>query len=97
MSALGPILGMAAGVYLLRLAGFLLAGAAVPPAWERALGFVPVATLTALVVASLAGRPDEGPARLVAAAGAGIAAWRIGRAWVCIAVGLALYWTLRLA
>ena len=97
MSALGPILGMAVGVYALRLAGFLLAGVGVPPAWERALGFVPVATLTALVVSSLAGRPDEGPARLLAAAVAGLAAWHTGRAWVCIVVGMALYWLLRLA
>ena len=96
MSALMLILGMAVGVYALRLAGLLLAGAAVPPAWERALGFVPVATLTALVVSSLAGRPDEGPARLVAAVCAGLAARRTGRAWVCILVGMALYGLLRL-
>ena len=97
MSVLGLILAMAGGVYALRLAGLLLAGATVPPAWERALGFVPVATLTALVVSSLAGRPDEGPARLVAAAAGGLAARRSGRAWVCIVVGMALYWLLRLA
>ncbi|HYU18059.1 MAG TPA: AzlD domain-containing protein [Chloroflexota bacterium] len=96
MSELTPILGMAAAVYALRLAGLLLASAAVPPAWERALGFVPVATLTALVVSSLAGRPDEAPARVVAATGAGLAAWRTGRAWVCILVGMAVYWLLRL-
>jgi branched-subunit amino acid transport protein len=73
-----------------------LAGAAVRPAWERALGFVPVATLTALVVASLAGRPDEGSVRLVAAAVAGLACRQTGRAWVCIVVGMAVYWLLRL-
>jgi hypothetical protein len=36
---------------------------------ERALGFVPIATLSPLVVASLAGRPDDVPLRLVALAG----------------------------
>lgn len=97
MSALGLILTMALGVYALRLGGLLLAGARVPPAWEQALGFVPVATLTGLVVSSLAGRPDEGAIRLVVAAAAGLAAWRTGRAWVCILSGMALYWLLRLA
>ena len=97
MSALGLILSMALGVYALRLGGLLLAGARVPPAWEQALGFVPVATLTGLVVSSLAARPDEGAIRLVAAAAAGLAAWRTGRAWVCILSGMALYWLLRLA
>jgi branched-subunit amino acid transport protein len=97
MSILLLILAMAVGVYGLRLAGLLLAGATVPPAWERALGFVPVATLTALVVSSLAGRPEEGSVRLVAATVAGLAARQTGRAWVCILVGMALYWLLRLA
>ena len=97
MSIPGLIVAMAVGVYALRLGGLLLAGRSVPPTWERALGFVPVATLTALVVSSLAGRPDEGPVRLVAAVGAGLAARRTGRAWVCILVGMAVYWLLRLA
>jgi branched-subunit amino acid transport protein len=97
MSTLGLILGMAVAIYTLRLAGFLLAERGLPPTWERALGFVPVATLTALVVASLAGRADEGPMGLVAVAGAAFVAWRTGRAWVCILVGMALYWLLRLA
>ena len=96
MSDLGVILVMAAGMYTMRLSGFLLAGAAMPPAWERALGFVPVATLTALVVSTLVGRPDEAPIRLVAAAAAGLAAWRIGPAWACIGAGMLVYWLLRL-
>jgi branched-subunit amino acid transport protein len=96
MNTLWLILSMALAVYALRLAGFLLASTAVPPTWERALGFVPVATLTALVVASLVGRPDERPLRLIAAVGAGLAARYSGRAWLCIVVGLAIYGFLRL-
>ena len=49
------------------------------------------------VVASLAGRSDEGSIRLVAVVGAGLIARRTGRVWVCILVGMALYWLLRLA
>ena len=96
MSALVPILAMAGSVYSLRIAGLLLAGRTVPPSWERALGFVPVATLTALVVSSLIGRTDEAPVRLVAALAAGLVGRRSGRAWLCILVGMALYWLLRL-
>jgi branched-subunit amino acid transport protein len=97
LSALELILSLAAGIFGLRLAGLALAGATLPPTLERALGFVPVATLTALVVSSLVGRLDEGPSRLVAAVAAGLAARRTGRAWVCILVGVAVYWLLRLA
>ena len=92
MSPLWLICGMAIVVYTVRLTGFLLADMPVPPAWERILGFVPVATLTALIVANLAGRPDEGlPLRLLAAIGAVCAARRTGRAWACIVVGMAVY------
>ena len=91
------ILGMGAGVYALRLAGMALPDLAVPLAWERALGFLPVALLTALVVASLAGPTGGGPARLLAAGGAALVARRTGRMWACILSGMALYWLLRLA
>jgi branched-subunit amino acid transport protein len=97
VSAVWPILGMGAAVYALRLAGFALRDIAVPPAWERALGFVPVAVLTALVVSSLAGRAEGGVAPIVATAGAGLVARLTGRMWACILSGMALYWLLRLA
>jgi branched-subunit amino acid transport protein len=96
LSTLELILAMAVGVYALRLSGLLLAGAKLPSTWERALGFVPIATLTALVVSSLTSRPDEGLPRLVAAAAAGLAARGSGRAWICIGIGMAIYWLLRL-
>ena len=54
MSTVWLILGMGAGVYALRLAGLALPDVAVPPAWEQALRFIPVALLTALVMSSLA-------------------------------------------
>ena len=97
MSTLSLILGMALAAYTLRLTGLLLAARGLPPTWERVLGCVPVATLTALIVASLSSRSDEAPLRLVAVASAGVVARRTGRAWVCILVGMALYWLLRLA
>ena len=95
MSTLWLIFVMALAVYTLCLSGFLLAAATVPPAWERALGFVPVATLSALVVASLSGRPDEGVLRWIAVVVAAWATRRTRRVWVCIVVGMAVYALLR--
>ncbi len=95
MNIYGLIVAMAVAVYALRLAGFLLADVSIPPAWERALGFVPIAALTALVAASLVGSPDERTLRLLTAVCAGLAARYTGRAWVCIVVGIAVYGFLR--
>lgn len=96
MSALWPILGMAAGVYALRLAGLALRDLALPPGWERALRLLPVALLTALIVLNLTGQAEGSTSRLAAAAGAGLVAYRTGRMWACILSGMVLYWLLRL-
>ena len=96
MSAAWLIMVMGVGVYALRLAGLVLRDVAVPPAWERALRFVPVALLTALVVSSLVGRADDAAPRLAAAAGAALVAHRVRQIWACIVSGMALYWLLRL-
>lgn len=94
MSVPWLLVGMAAGLYALRLTGFTLARVAVPREAERALAFVPVAMLAALVVASLDLRADAGSARLAAALVAGVVTWRTGRLWVCILVGMSVYWLL---
>lgn len=93
---MAAIILMAAGVYALRLGGFLLAGATIPPAWARPLTFVPVATLAALVAGSLAGQARGGVEPLVAAAAGALIVRRSGRAWTCIVGGLAAYALLRL-
>lgn len=95
MTALWPILAMGAGVYLLRLIGLTVPRSAMPPAFERALRFVPVALLSALVVSSLAGRTVDGAAGWIAAAGAALVVWRTRRLWACIVSGMALYWLTR--
>ena len=96
MSTLGLIFLMGAGVYALRMAGLVLHEVSLPPAWERAFGFVPVALLTALVVASLTAPAEGGTERLVAAAGAALVAWWTGRMWACILSGMVIYWVARL-
>jgi branched-subunit amino acid transport protein len=91
------ILAMGAGVYALRLAGLMLPDGAVRAAWDRALGFVPIALLTALVVASLGSGGDGSGVRLVAAAGGALVAYRTGQMWACIVAGMLLYGVLALS
>jgi branched-subunit amino acid transport protein len=88
------ILGMALGVYAVRLGGFALAALTLPRGLERSLAFVPVAMLTALSAATLFATTTQLPIRLVAACGAGLAVWRTGKGWLAIVVGMTLYWSL---
>jgi branched-subunit amino acid transport protein len=88
------ILATGAGVYALRLAGLLLPEAAVPPGWDRALRFVPIALLTALIVASLGSQGEGLGVRLIAASGGALVASRTRQMWACIASGMLLYWLL---
>lgn len=96
MSVAWLILAMGAGVYALRLAGLVLPDGAVRAAGDRALGFVPVSLLTALVVASLGSGVDGVGIRLVAAAGGALVAYRTGQMWACIVAGMLLYGLLAL-
>lgn len=96
MIALWAILGMTVGLYLLRLSGFLLADITLPESWARTFHFVPIATLTALIVTSVAARPDQSVARILAALGAAVVVWRTRRMWLCIVAGMGFYWLLRL-
>lgn len=94
MDALWPILGMAAGVYAIRLGGFALADTARPPGLERALTFVPVAMLAALCASTLVADSDDLPIRLIAAIGGGLIMRLTTKAWACIISGMLLYWLL---
>ena len=95
MSAMWQILAMAVGVYALRLTGLALRDVVIPAEWERALRFVPVAVLTALVVSSLAGRGEGRAEGIVAAAGAAVVVRKTGKMWMCIVSGVAVYLVLR--
>ena len=94
MNALWPILGMAAGVYAIRLGGFVLADTALPLGLERALTFVPVAMLAALCASTLVISTSELPIRLIAAIGGGLVMRVTNKAWACIVSGMLLYWLL---
>lgn len=96
MSTIWLIVMMAAVVYVLRIAGLVLPDIKIPPFWQQALEFVPVALLTALVVSSLMGGSEVEPGRFAAVGAGGLVAYRTRKMWACIAIGMAVFWLLRL-
>ena len=62
----------------------------------RFLHFVPIAVFASLVTPSLEGNRSEWGIRVAAAALAAVAAWRTRQLWVAIAVGMAVFWLLRI-
>lgn len=86
---------MASTVFLLRISGFLLAGAVIPAALDRALRFAPIATLSAVTVAVVVRGSTTDPVELAALMAGAVAAWVTRRLWVCIAVGIGVAVLLR--
>jgi branched-subunit amino acid transport protein len=89
------IILMALVTYLPRFLGFMLSGKKVSPFWLRFLHFVPIAVFAALITPSLPGSSGEAPLRLIAAALAALAIWRLKSLWVGIVVGMGAFWLLR--
>lgn len=89
------VAGMVAVTFGSRYAG-LARRADLPDFWVRFLHFVPVAVFASLVAPSLEGNQSEWGIRLAAACVAAVAAWRTRQLWVAIAVGMAVYWLLRI-
>ncbi|MSO95944.1 MAG: AzlD domain-containing protein [Thermoleophilia bacterium] len=87
--------GMVAVTFGSRYAG-LVRRTDLPDFWIRFLHFVPVAVFAALVTPSLEGGLGEGEIRVLAAVVAAIAAWRTRQLWVAIAVGMLVFWLLRI-
>jgi branched-subunit amino acid transport protein len=92
MSPLWTVVGMAAGVYALRLCGLALPDRALSPSLRRAMTFLPIALLSGAVVSGLAVSGGDGAARLVALIGAALIALRARRMWACILGGMLIYW-----
>jgi len=87
--------GMVAVTFGSRYAG-LAFQADLPAFWVRFLHFVPIAVFAALVTPSLEGSRNEWGIRVAAAGVAAVAAWRTRQLWVAIAVGMAVFWLLRI-
>jgi branched-subunit amino acid transport protein len=86
---------MALVTYLPRLAGFVLSGRRVSPFWLRFFRFVPISVFAAIIFPALPGSSSETVIRLVAAALAAVAIWRLKSLWVGIVVGMGAFWLLR--
>lgn len=95
MSDTWIIVLMAVVTYVPRLVGFTLPAGSVRGFWLRFLHFVPIAVFAALIVPALPGTEGEWGIRVFAAALAGVVLWRTRSLWMGIAVGMALFWTLR--
>ena len=95
MNATLVIVLMALVTYAPRLAGFALSGRRVSNFWLRFLHFVPISVFATLIVPALPGEEGEVGIRLVAAALAALALWRVERLWLGIAVGMGVFWLLR--
>ena len=87
--------GMVAVTFGSRYAGLALR-ADLPDFWVRFLHFVPIAVFASLVTPSLEGNLSEWGIRVAAAAVAAVAAWRTCQLWVAVAVGMGVFWLLRI-
>ena len=87
--------GMVAVTFGSRYAGLALR-VDLPDFWVRFLHFVPIAVFSSLVAPALEGNRSEWGIRVTAAAIAAVAAWRTRQLWVAIAVGMAVFWLLRI-
>lgn len=92
---LGIILAVALLTYATRLAGFAIAGRALPLSVERFLAYVPVAAFAALLVPGVVTGDGETAPRLVASLAAAFAVRRLGTLWAGLSVGMAAYWAAR--
>ncbi len=89
------VAGMVVVTFGSRYAGLAL-HTDLPDFWVRFLHFVPIAVFASLVTPSLEGSLGEWEIRAAAATVAAIAAWRTRKLWVAIAVGMAVFWLLRI-
>jgi branched-subunit amino acid transport protein len=89
------VAGMVSVTFGSRYAGLALR-AELPDFWVRFLHFVPIAVFASLVTPSLEGNRSEWEIRVAAAAVAAVAAWRTRKLWVAIAVGMGVFWLLRI-
>lgn len=89
------VAGMVAVTFGSRYAG-LVRRTELSDFWVRFLHFVPIAVFASLVTPYLSGGRGEAGIRVAAAVVAALAAWRWRQLWVAIAVGMAVFWLLRI-
>jgi branched-subunit amino acid transport protein len=91
-----PLIVIAAVItYATRFAGLSFGDRDIPPVAQRFLHYVPIAAFSALVAPGLGGRDDDLLPRVAAAAMATLVVIKVDRLWVCLAVGMAVFWLTR--
>jgi branched-subunit amino acid transport protein len=96
MTHIWTVLALGLGTFLLRASGLLMQDVRIPPPWERAWRFVPLALLAALIVTSLNGRPaEEVGMRSASIAAAALVTFYSRRMWACIASGMLVFLALQ--
>lgn len=88
------VTGMVAVTFGSRYAGLALR-TELPDFWVRFLHFVPIAVFASLVTPYLEGDRSEWGIRVAAAVVTALAAWRTRQLWIALAVGMAVFWLLR--
>lgn len=92
MERLPVIIAVAIATYVTRIAGFRLGNRTVPPAFNRFLTYVPVASFAALAAPDVADGPGTLSARLVGALLATLVVIRIGPLWAGLLAGMTGFW-----
>lgn len=95
MGQFGIIVAAALATYAIRLAGFALAGRAVPHLLERFLAYVPVAVFAALIAPDLGFGDPQWLARGLGLVASALVAWRTRRLWAGLAVGMGVFWVVK--
>ena len=95
ISNMPVILAAAVITYLTRYTGLSLGKREPPPFIRNFLSYIPIAAFAALVAPDVVQGGDEMFPRLLGAGIAALIAYRVGKLWVCIAVGMKVYWLLR--
>ena len=91
-----PLIAIAAVVtYATRIGGLMVGDRPVPAPVERFLRYVPIAAFAALTAPGLSESDGESLPRLLGAGIAAAAVLKFGRLWLCIAVGMSVFWLSR--
>lgn len=92
MERMPVIVAVAIATYLTRIAGFRMSRSTIPPAFNRFLAYVPVASFAALAAPDIADGPGTLPARLIGAGLAALVVLRVGPLWAGLLAGMAGFW-----
>lgn len=88
-----PLIVVAAIItYGTRIGGLSFGNREIPSLAQRFLRYVPIAAFSALVAPGLAAGGNDLVPRLAAGVIATLIVIKVGRLWVCLAVGMAVFW-----